>query len=746
MHTRSLAALLFLAIATIAAAQAPTPAPAPPQPAPMNIPKTAAAIDLDGALDDAAWQNAAVIDQFYETSPGDNVPAKVRTVAYITYDARYFYIGIRADDPEPRKIRAPFVDRDGVIGTDDNIAVFLDTRNDKRSAIELRVNPRGIQADGIFNDANFNEDFAPDFYYDTAAQITKEGWTAEFRIPFDSLRYSSADPQTWNILVWRNWPRDFRYAFHSAPMPRGSNCIICFTHPLTGLTGLPEASHFVAAPYVTAQQVSSPEGALGSGLENGDFETDAGIDVKWNPSANHAVDLTLNPDFSQIEADVPQILVNQRFAVFFPEKRPFFLEGFDLFDTPMQVAYTRTITSPRAGARATGKIGSTAYTFLTTQDRGGGLTIIPGPTRSGFAPLDMKSYATIARVRHDLGNSFVGGVLTDREIDGGGHNRVIGPDFQWRMSQHTFTGQFLYSDTENPNRPDLSGAWNGESSSSHAFNAAWDHRTRTYDGGVEYSDIGDGFRADLGFLPQVGYRELVGYYGRSYYPENRKVRFFRPSIVVAAQADRDNDRIYDLVSLGINGFGAKNTQFSALARSEGILVGNELLKQNYLQLFYQWDPYRRIPRITLQARVGDQIDFDNGREGEGLSLSISANVRPHDRLDLQFFMARDTVDVDGGRLFTAMVERVRGQYSFSAKSLVRVIAQYVTTDYNPALYNFPVPEQDGSFLGSVLYSYKLNWQTVLFAGYGDDRLLLEDDRLVRTGRSLFFKVSYAFIR
>ena len=236
--------------------------------------------------------------------PATTSPRRCSTVAYITYDERYFYIGIRADDPEPQKIRAPFVDRDGVIGTDDNIAIFLDTRNDKRSAIELRVNPRGIQADGIFNDANFNEDFAPDFYYDTAAQITTTGWTAEFRIPFSSLRYGSADPQTWSILVWRNWPRDFRYAFHSAPMPRGSNCFICLTHPLTGLTGLPEASHFVAAPYVTAQQVSSPEGGLGSGLENGDFETDAGLDVKWNPSANHAVDLTLNPDFSQIEADV----------------------------------------------------------------------------------------------------------------------------------------------------------------------------------------------------------------------------------------------------------------------------------------------------------------------------------------------------------------------------------------------------------------------------------------------------------
>src|SRR5687767_4925712 len=204
MHLRSLAALFSLALSVAAAAQTPpAPAPAPSAPPPMNVPRTNEAITLDGALGDPAWQTAAVIDQFYETSPSDNIPAKIKTTAYITYDSRYFYIGIKADDPEPAKIRAPFVDRDGVIGTDDNIAIFLDTRNDKRSAIELRVNPRGIQADGIFNDANGNEDFSPDFFYDTAAQITSEGWTAEFRIPFNSLRYSSADPQTWNILVWR---------------------------------------------------------------------------------------------------------------------------------------------------------------------------------------------------------------------------------------------------------------------------------------------------------------------------------------------------------------------------------------------------------------------------------------------------------------------------------------------------------------------------------------------------------------
>lgn len=698
------------------------------QPAPISITRTSAPVALDGKLDDAAWQTAAKIDRFYETSPGDNNPPKVNTIAYLTYDDRYFYIGIRADDPDPRQIRAPFVDRDGVIGTDDNIAVFLDTRNDKRSAIELRVNPRGIQADGIFNDANFNEDFSPDFYYDTAATIDDHGWSAEFRIPFSSLRYGSADPQTWNILVWRNYPREFRYAIHSAPIPRGSNCHICHTHPIVGLTGLPAASHFVAAPYVSAQQIAEGDTSIG----DGDFDADAGLDLKWTPTANNAFDLTINPDFSQIEADVAQITVNRRFAVFYPEKRPFFLEGFDLFDTPMQVAYTRTITSPKAGIRATGKFGATAYTLLVTQDRGGGLLIVPGPDGSSFEPQDFESFATIGRVRHDFGASFLGAVLTDRELDGGGHNRVLGPDFQWRRGADEVTAQFLYSDTETHD--------DGDTLRSHAFRARYEREQEKYDWSATGIDIGDGFRADLGFIPQVGYRELTAAAGLRFYPEEGKLRFFRPSVVVTRQTDQDNEKIYELVSLGVNGFGVKNLQFDASIRPrEQIRVGGRLLEQTYGTLFVQFDPSRRWSRIFLDTRFGESIDFGGARVGTGTYIGLGTTIRPHDRLDLQFTVNREWLDVDDGRLFTADVQRVRAQYSFSAKSLLRVIAQYVDTEFGNGAH-------DGSFLGSVLYSYKVNWQTVLFVGYGDDRLITPSNDLEQVGRSLFFKVSYAFLR
>lgn len=148
--------------------------------------------------------------------------------------------------------------------------------------------------------------------------------------------------------------------YFSTKLPRGGNCFICRSNPLTGLTGLPSGGHLVVAPYATASQDAFPKDALGSPLENESVKADAGLDVKWTPNVNTAIDATVNPDFSQIESDVAQIGANERFALFFPEKRPFFLEGIELFSTPIQAVYTRTITSPRWGARATGKIGRTA--------------------------------------------------------------------------------------------------------------------------------------------------------------------------------------------------------------------------------------------------------------------------------------------------------------------------------------------------------------------------------------------------
>jgi hypothetical protein len=740
------------ALFAVALAAVPRLVPAAEERPSIPITRAAGSIVVDGDLSDPGWQGAALIDHFYETQPGDNVEPRVKTVAWVTYDDKYFYIGVRCDDPDPRRIRAPYVERDAVIGTDDNVAIFLDTRNDRRSAVELRVNPRGIQGDAVFNDATSNEDFSPDFFYDSAAKITEQGWTAELRVPFSTLRYPQADPQTWGIMVWRNYPREFRYAFYSSPQPRGSNCYVCHLAPVTGLTHLPSSSSFLFVPYVTAQDVAKAA-TPGDPLGKGEFDRDAGLDFKWTPSADTAVDLTLNPDFSQVEADVAQIAANQRFALFFPEKRPFFLEGVDLFDTALQAVYTRTITSPRGGGRATGKFGRSTYTLLVAQDRGGGSVVIPGPTSSDFAPQDFRSWVGVGRLRRDLGNSFVGFIATGRQIEGGGHNVVFGPDFQWRPSERDrLSGQFLWSDTETPNRPSLASEWDGRRLGAGAASLAWNHNTRGFNWFARYRELGEEFRADEGFIPQVGYREGRGNFGYNFWP-NGFLRQLNPYVGGNYTTDLHGNIISSQFFPGFFYSGRKNLAGELDLNFNRDLTSERVLSTTNLFFFIQLDPSRVFSRVGLNGTIGEMVDIDNVRVGRGADLNVTATVRPSVHLTFTANSALRWLNVDRPeplagreRLFLAQVQRLKATYNFTARAFLRAIGQYVTTRREPTLFTSPVRRKSGSFSGSALFSYRLNWQTALFVGYGDDRVLTAEDVLVRTGRQVFFKLSYAFLR
>src|SRR6266536_1338638 len=224
------------------------------------------------------------------------------------------------------------------------------------------------------------------------------------RIPFSSLRYKSADPQTWGILLYRNYPRGFRYQFASARFPRGGNCTSCRENRLTGLERLPGGGHLVAAPYLNASEAAHRrDGTAGAPLVGERVKPHAGFDVKYSPNADNPIDFAVKPDFSQVESDTAQISANERFALFFPEKRPFFLEGVDLFQTPIQAVYTRTITSPRWGGRLTGKEAGVRYTALVAEDAGGGRAILPGPNGSSSADQDFGSSVSLARAKRDIG-------------------------------------------------------------------------------------------------------------------------------------------------------------------------------------------------------------------------------------------------------------------------------------------------------------------------------------------------------
>jgi len=713
---------------------------------PIRIARATGPIEVDGVLGDPGWSDAARVETFYETNPGDNVPPKVKTVAWLAYDARFFYAAFEFSDPDPGRIRAPFGDHDNVPGYTDYGGVILDTRNDGKTAAMFLVNPHNVQYDAISSDTS-GEDNSPDFFWDSAARIGPAGWTLEIRIPFSSLRYDAADPQTWGILLYRNRPREFRTQMFSSMLPRGSNCFICHSRKLVGLSGLPSGRHAVLAPYSSGRRTEQALGDPGTRLVSQGNDWEGGLDAKWTPTADTAIDATLNPDFSQVESDVAQITANERFALFFPEKRPFFLEGLDLFATPLQAVYTRTITSPRWGLRSTGQLANTLYTVLLADDRGGGSVIAPGPQSSDLVPQDFTSRELIARGRHDFGRSFVSLLATDRESEGGAHNRVFGPDFEWRPTDaDTVRGQFLRSGSRDPDRPDLFSGWQGQSLGSHAVDASWSHSTRTWDWTAEYKDIGDDFRADLGFLPQVGIRDGFFTFGRNYFPQAGLLRHVRPSVRLREVDGQDGDLLLRRIIPGLSLEGFWNSFVNVEHRTEKVRAGSRLFDSDYWVASVEMTPSQWLGGVAFEVTTGDDVDFDGERPARGTTVSGQATLRPTDHLELRLNGSRRWLDVaptpngEGPkteRLFTAEVARLRATYTFSARSFLRLVGQRVTFDQGA---------RDESLTASALFAYKLNWQTVLFLGYGDERALSLADRLEPTGREVFFKVSYAYQR
>lgn len=722
----------------------------------IEVSRAAGPIRVDGDLSDPGWAGAKRVEAWYETNPGDNVPPNVRTVGLLAYDDKALYVAFECDDPEPRRIRAPYSDRDDIRGDTDYAGVILDTLFDGRTAVELLANPRGIQFDAVTSDGE--EDLAPDFFWDAAGRVTQKGWSLEIRVPFASLRYKKADPQTWGILLYRNRPRDYRYQIFSAKLPRGRNCFVCSENVLTGLSGLPPGGHLVAAPYASASQEAVPREAPGTGLVTKPVELDAGLDVKWTPNAATALDATVNPDFSQIESDVAQIGVNERFALFYPEKRPFFLEGIDLLtSTPIAAVYTRNVTSPRWGVRGTGKLGGTAWTLLAADDRGGGSVVLPGPLESDLADQDFSSFVAVGRGRHDIGRSFASLLFTDREVDGGGYNRVVGPDFQWRPTEaDTVTGQLLLSRSVTPNRPDLAPEWDGRTLSGHAARVWWSHSTEKVDWFAVYKDFGDEFRADLGFVPQVGFREGYLEGGYTWRPTGffRRVRLFGEAEL---QFGLDGSTVSRELQVGVGADGASSSFYRIELESEAIRVGESLLSRKTATLIFQVVPSGVFGQIALEGYWGQEIDYAGERNGHGGGVALSSVVRPTDHLALDLRGELRWLDVPPAtgapeapevRLFTAYFSRLKATYTFSARSFLRLVGQYVGATYDPSLYPDPsaVPRKEGSFSASALLAYKLNWQSVVYLGYGDARTLDETGGLPPENRQLFLKLSYAFQR
>src|SRR5690606_28240847 len=276
-----------------------------------------------------------------------------KTIAFLTYDEQNLYVGFKDFDPEPEKIRAHFADRDSAYN-DDFIGIVIDSFNDNRRGFEFFTNPLGAQMDLFFDGVSGTESDAWDTIWDAQGRITDFGYTVEIAIPWQSLRFpNGGEEQTWGLDLIRFWPREHRYRLAVHPMERGNNCYMCQSIKVRGFAGITPGNNLLITPTLTASRTDTRD-PLTAPMQRGDTQTDAGVTVEWGITPNIIASGTINPDFSQVEADVAQLDVNNQFALFYDERRPFFLEAADFFDTPLSMVYTRNIADPDWGAKLTG--------------------------------------------------------------------------------------------------------------------------------------------------------------------------------------------------------------------------------------------------------------------------------------------------------------------------------------------------------------------------------------------------------
>ncbi len=742
--------ILTLFLPAIGLAQEPEPDVRPEAPR-FSVAPSSGRIQVDGILDEPAWSEATPVPLPFEWFPGDDVPAPVETEVRVLYDDENLYLGFLARDPEPGAIRANLADRDTPV-QDDHVGFMIDPFNDERRGFQFRINPLGVQMDAIFSENEGFEDFSWDAIWDSGGRITEEGYVVEVAIPFKSLRFPRTDePQTWGFMAFRSYPREVRHRMRSHPTDRNRACILCQMNKMTGIQGVAPGRNVEVTPTLAAVRTDTRPDWPASNWETGDGDYEPGVTARWSVTPNLVFNGTVNPDFSQVEADVAQLDVNNRFALFYPERRPFFLEGADFFLTPLNVIFTRTVADPQGGAKLTGKEGPHAVGFFLTQDRVNNL-IFPANQGSASTSLGDDITAGVLRYRRDVGEgSTVGGLMTAREGEGY-HNRVFGADAFIRLSAtNTIQAQFLRSDTEYP--PDVVGIFDQkeEAFTGDALRLQFLHRSREWAFFGTFQQLGADFRADAGFIPRVDTRagELTAQ--RTWWAPRpgQWFSFFNAGLIASRTEDLDGNLTDERLQL-IGGYSGpmQSTVNVALARRKELFAGTLFEALDAAFIGFEVRP-SGVATLGFGSELSETVDYLNARKGTQITAGPRAELKlgRHLNLNLQHSLRR--LEHDGEWTFIANLSQLRAVYNFNVRSFFRAIVQYQNVERNPEKYEVAINKETRTLFTQLLFSYKVNPQTVVFIGYSDNSLGLLTPELARTDitrmdRTFFLKLGYAW--
>lgn len=679
----------------------------------LEVPKFSQPPKIDGVLENPLWEKQALkIEDFLQFTPKEKGEPSEKTIAYIGYDQKNLYIAFRCYEADPKKIRATITNRDNIID-DDWIVVFLDTFNEKRRAFSFIINPIGIQLDclRIEEGGNDNMDDSWDTVFYSDGKINEQGYTVEMAIPFKSIRFPDKQKKVWGIMLGRNIARNGEVIIWP-PVSRKIPGLLTQGNEIVIREEVEKGKNFELMPIFTSLKTKEEKIDLGPGMN-----------FKWGINSDLTMDLTLNPDFSHIEADAPQIDVNQRFALYYSEKRPFFLEGMEIFRFPeIEMVYTRRIIDPLGGAKLTGKVGRFTYGLLSAYD----VNPIESlwEVHNGGGTRDDNALFNIFRVKTDVfRESYIGFCLADKEIDGS-YNRIAGMDGQFKFKNKWF---FSFQAIASKTRFDEE-----ETDVVPALYADFSYFSKHVGAGMWWKSIHPDFEASSGFINRVDYRSFGAYTYFNIYPQKQFLNQIRLSLKGGRRFAYFGDTLIDQwanasLDLRFTEFSQMNISFrNSMERYEAIDFNKNSFSIDSSINLIGWLPF------GIYFSTGHSIfyDPDDPYLGWSNAYGLFFNLKPNKRLQMAVDFSKQTFwkKRGGEQVFDYNAVRQRTTYQISKTLSLRAIVDY--NHFNKEIY------------GSFLVSWILKPGTVFFLGIDNNLLREESGRYAQTDYSVFMKFSY----
>jgi len=709
-----------------------------------DIPRSQAAPIIDGVIEENEWQHATQVSLDYEISPGLNLPASAKTTVYITEDGESIFFAFIASDSHPENILAFLRDRDDLF-QDDYIEIIIDTFNDERRGFEFFVNPLGSQADGIIDDTQKTENYQWDTVWESRGNITESGYVVELSIPYKALRYTpNLDKQVWGITLVRSHPRDSRKIYSDHPIDRNLDCTLCQAAKMTGMPSLKSNINIEVAPTLT-HKVKRDRDPEQNTNWNQNSDTELGADLRWAVTENWIMNATINPDFSQIEADVDQLDVNTTFSLFYPESRPFFLDGSEYFSSLNRLVHTRNIADPDFGVKLTGKSTGHSFGLITARDAQTSF-ILPGKLSSDIAVFDAtESDILIARYQKDFNKKDnIGGLVTHRSTSDYS-NTVTSIDGKYFIGDFdSFDIQLVHSSTTN-SEESLNDFGLPRAQSDIGYTAIFKRTKENYSLFTEYKAFGENFRADLGFINKVGYKlaRVGGSYTWYGDKENTLTRWGLYSDWDRTE-DFDGKLLEEEFEARFNLTGRKQVNAAFGFSSRKRLFNEQYFNEDSLFGIVEFKPFTNLTYFTYVV-YGDQIDFDNTRLGKQLLIEPSIRLQLNKHFEFKLSATYQKLTVSEGTLFTAQLYDARFNYQFDSRNRLSLTFQSSKLDKDPSLYLNAQQELDKSFGTKLIYSYQISPISLLYLGYSDNAIANDQlDSLEHSNKTAFLKVSYSW--